>query len=154
MISVNKDRRKFREELFYQKDFILELRKKRFELTIDLRTGTRGAILSFLSGARLRIGRYSDDGRLWRNKLFSHLIRPENELFQYSTLHSLNILAPFELKIKTTSPELIVTKEKEKKIVNILRKENVPSDKPIGGARAYAVLSKRRSGDDGLQPAR
>lgn len=131
VVLVSKDKRKVREEIVYQKDFLLELRKKRFDLAIDLRTGTRGAILSFLSGARLRLGRYADDGRLWRNRLFTHLIRPENELNQYSALHSLNILAPLELRIKNTSPELIVTKEKETSAANILKKEKVPPDKPI-----------------------
>jgi len=131
VILVSKDKRKVREEIVYQKDFLLELRKKRFDLAIDLRTGTRGAIHSLLSGARLRIGRYADDGRLWRNRLFTHLIRPENELNQYSAQHSLNILAPLELRIKNTSPELIVAKEKEISAENILRKEKVPPDKPI-----------------------
>jgi predicted lipopolysaccharide heptosyltransferase III len=131
VISVNKDKRKFKEEIIYQKDFFLELRKKGFELAIDLRTGTRGAILSFISGARLRIGRYVERGGLWRNSLFTHLIIPENELHQYSALHCLNILAPFELRIKSISPELIVTKEKEIDAANILRKEGVPSNIPI-----------------------
>lgn len=129
VICVNKEKRKLTEKIAYQKDFLLGLRRKRFELAIDLRAGTRGAIVSFLSGARLRVGRYRGDKRLWRNRLFTHLIRPENELRQYSALHSLNILAPFELRIKNTSPELIVTEEKERSAGNILRKEKVLPDK-------------------------
>jgi predicted lipopolysaccharide heptosyltransferase III len=129
VICVNKEKRKFTENIAYQKNFLLGLRRKRFELAIDLRAGTRGAIASFLSGARLRVGRYRGDKRLWRNRLFTHLIRPENELRQYSALHSLNILAPFELRIKNTSPELIVTEEKERSAANILRKEKVLPDK-------------------------
>jgi len=129
VISLNKENREFREEIAYQKDFLLGLRRKRFELAIDLRAGTRGAFLSCLSGARLRVGRYRGDGKLWRNRLFTHLIRPENELLQYSALHSLNILAPFELKIRNTSPELIVTGEKERSAANILRREKVSPDK-------------------------
>jgi len=131
VISVNKDKRNLREEIAYQRDFLSELRRKRFELTIDLRTGTRGAIVSFLSGAKVRIGRYSDNGTLWRNRLFTHLIRPENELEQYSSLHSLNILAPLELEIRDTSPALEVTPEKEKSALEILRREKVPPHKPI-----------------------
>ena len=131
VISVNKGNRNLREEIAYQRDFLAELRRKRFELTIDLRAGTRGAIVSYLSGAKVRIGRYSDDGALWRNRLFTHLIRPENELEQYSSLHSLNILAPLELDVKDTSPALVVTPEKEKSALEILRREKVPPDKPI-----------------------
>ncbi len=131
VISLNKEKRKFREKMTYQKDFLSGLRRKRFELAIDLRAGTRGAFLSYISGARLRVGRYRGDGKLWRNRLFTHLIKPENELQQYSALHNLNILAPFNLTIEDTSPELSVTKEREIGAENILRKEQVPSDKPI-----------------------
>jgi predicted lipopolysaccharide heptosyltransferase III len=131
VISVNKDRRNLREEIAYQRDLLAELRSRRFELTIDLRTGTRGAIVSYLSGARVRIGRYSDNGTLWRNRLFTHLIRPENELEQYCSLHNLNILAPLGLDVKDTSPALEVTPEKEKSALEILRREKVPPDKPI-----------------------
>jgi len=131
VISLNKKRRKFTQEIAYQKDFLLELRKKRFDLVIDLRAGTRGAFLSFLSGARLRVGRYRGDGKLWRNRLFTHLIRPENELCQYSSLHNLNILAPLELRIGDTSPQLTVTKEKERSAADILRRQKVPLDRPI-----------------------
>jgi len=131
VISVDKDKRKFREEIVYQKDFLLRLRKKGIELAIDLRAGTRGAILSFLSGARLRIGRYAHDGKSWRNRLFTHLVRPENELQQYSTLHNVNILAPFKLNVKDTSPELVITKEKGISAANVLRKAEVPLDRPI-----------------------
>jgi heptosyltransferase-3 len=131
VIPLKKDKGKLREEIGYQKDLLLGLRRKGFELAIDLRAGTRGAIVSFLSGATFRIGRYRGDGKLWRNRLFTHLIRPENELSQYSTLHSLNILAPLELRIGDTSPQLTITEEKERSAANILRRQKVPIDKPI-----------------------
>jgi heptosyltransferase-3 len=131
LISVEKDKRSLKDKILYNKSFFQNLRKKRFEVAIDLRDGTRGAILSLLSGAMLRIGRYADDGTLWRNRLFTHLVKPANEMQQYSALHNLNILAPFNLTIENTSLELIVTKEKEIDAENILRKEQVPSDKPI-----------------------
>ena len=130
-ISMDKNKRTLRETIAYHKDFLTELRKDRFALTIDLRAGTRGAILSFLSGARIRIGRHSENGTLWRNRLFTHLVRPKNELDQYSSLHSLNILAPLNLNIKDTSPALEVTPEKESRALEILRKGKVPPDKPI-----------------------
>ena len=50
---------------------------------------------------------------------------------QYSTLHNLNILAPFNLTIKDTSPELSITKQKKIDAEHMLKKERVPSDKPI-----------------------
>jgi predicted lipopolysaccharide heptosyltransferase III len=130
-ISVEKNRRTLREKIDYHRNFLALLRKGNFELTIDLRAGTRGAILSFLSGASIRVGRYSENGTLWRNRLFTHLVRPKNELDQYSSLHNLNILAPLDLNTKDTSPKLEVPQEKEDRALEILRKEKVPPDKPI-----------------------
>jgi predicted lipopolysaccharide heptosyltransferase III len=128
---LNKEKRGLAEEIAYQKDLLSGLRRKGFELSIDLRAGIRGAFISFLSGARLRIGRYRGDGRLWRNRLFTHLVRPENELSQYSAMHSLNMLVPFDLKIEDTHPELIATHEQERRAEEILREENLPPDRPI-----------------------
>ncbi|UCE33608.1 MAG: glycosyltransferase family 9 protein [Deltaproteobacteria bacterium] len=130
-MSVEKKKRGLRDTIAYHKDFLTALRGERFELTIDLRAGTRGAILSFLSGAGIRIGRYSENGELWRNRLFTHLVRPKNELDQYSSLHSLNILAPLDLNIKDPLPVLEVPLEKEDRALELLRKAKVPLDKPI-----------------------
>jgi len=130
-MSVEKNKSRLRETIAYHRNFLAVLREGRFELTIDLRAGTRGAILSFLSGASIRLGRYSENGTLWRNRLFTHLVRPKNELDQYSSLHSLNILAPLDLDIKDTSPALEVPPEKEDRALEILEKAKVPPDKPI-----------------------
>jgi predicted lipopolysaccharide heptosyltransferase III len=130
-MSVENNRRQLREKIDYHRNFLTLLRKGNFELAIDLRTGTRGAIISFLSGASIRVGRYSENGTLWRNRLFTHLIRPKNELDQYSSLHNLNILAPLDLKIEDTYPVLNVPLEKEDKAREILEKAKVPPDRPI-----------------------
>jgi predicted lipopolysaccharide heptosyltransferase III len=130
-MSVEKNKTGLIETITYHRNFLEVLRGERFQLTIDLRAGTRGAILSFLSGASMRIGRYSENGTLWRNRLFTHLVRPKNELDQYSSLHSLNILAPLGLDIKDTSPALEVPPEKEDRALEILGKAEISSDKPI-----------------------
>ncbi len=53
------------EELGYQLDLIGRLRRKRFDLSIDFTGGDRGAILSFLSGAKERIGYHPKKGKQW-----------------------------------------------------------------------------------------
>jgi predicted lipopolysaccharide heptosyltransferase III len=131
LFSLDKKKKSFAEEIAYQRDILLGLRSERFDLSIDLRAGTRGAFVSFLSGARVRIGRYRGDGRLCRNRLFTHLVSPENELNQYAAMHSLNMLAPFDLEIEDTHPELITTYEQQRSAENILREERIPPDRPI-----------------------
>jgi len=131
VISVERMKGTLLERFFYQRDFLQALRAKKFGAAIDLRTGTRGAILSYVSGAPLRIGRYADDGRLWRNRLFTHLVKPENEMEQYSSLHSLNIVAPFKVDARDIDPELTVTREQEMRVECMLREEGIGLDRSL-----------------------
>jgi len=131
VISVNKNKKGLRREIAYQKELIAELRRRRFELALDFRIGTRGAILSFLSGARSRLGRYRADGTLWRNRLFTHLLSPEIDLYQYAAEYTLSMLAPFDLTVTDITPQLTVTKEKDEIGAAILRSEEVHLDKPV-----------------------
>lgn len=88
--------------------FFRRLREEPLDLCVELRTGTRGSIMALLSGAPVRIGRYSETDTFWRNRLFTHLVRPENEGLQYCAEHSLNILAPFGISTERRLPELDV----------------------------------------------
>jgi predicted lipopolysaccharide heptosyltransferase III len=139
VVYINKQKRPLGRELVYQKAFFSRLRKHRFDLAIDLRTGTRGAILAYLSGAPRRIGRYAVDGKLWRNRLFTHLVRPENEWSQHCAEHGLNILAPFDLGTENRAPELFVSPEKQKSVSAILREENVPVGKPMVAVQPFSL---------------
>lgn len=55
--------------------FARRLRRARYDLVVDLRTGDRGAILSFLTGARMRVGREVREKQLWRDFIFTKIIR-------------------------------------------------------------------------------
>lgn len=52
-----------------------QLRQKRYTLVIDLRTGDRGLIVSFLSGASTRVGYRSGKERFWHKIAFTHILR-------------------------------------------------------------------------------
>lgn len=54
--------------------FARHLRNERYDMTIDLRTGDRGAILSFTTGARIRIGRQGIEKQFWHGLFFTHTI--------------------------------------------------------------------------------
>lgn len=138
-ISINKQKRKLYQELSYQKQFFYHLRKFNFDLAIDLRTGTRGAILALMSGAPQRIGRFADDGRLWRNRIFTHLVSPLNELSQYAVEHNINILSPLNLKIRDRFPVLFVTQRRREMALSILKQEKIPFDRPIVAVHPYSL---------------
>ncbi|MBA4392090.1 MAG: putative lipopolysaccharide heptosyltransferase III, partial [Desulfobacca sp.] len=53
------------EELRYQLQLIVQLRRKRFDLSIDFSGGDRGAFLSWFSGAKERIGYHPRKGKQW-----------------------------------------------------------------------------------------
>jgi predicted lipopolysaccharide heptosyltransferase III len=139
IIYISTTHRSLFQKIRFQTAFFRDLRKKNIDLAIDLRTGTRGAVLSFLSGAPLRIGRYAEDGELWRNRLFTHLVQPENELSQYCAEHGLNILAPFGLQTDHRSPEISVSLETVKRAAAILDQGKVPSGRPIVAVQPFSL---------------
>ncbi|MGE5700529.1 MAG: putative lipopolysaccharide heptosyltransferase III [Deltaproteobacteria bacterium] len=53
---------------------IRRLRRAAYDLAIDLRTGDRGAILAFFTGAPVKVSFYGSDKSFWRNGIFTHLI--------------------------------------------------------------------------------
>lgn len=57
--------------------FIRKLRRARYDLVIDLRTGDRGAILSFLTGAQERVGQHLGKS-FWHDLFFTKIIRELN----------------------------------------------------------------------------
>lgn len=50
------------------------LRRARYDLVIDLRTGDRGAILSFCTGAQVRVGRNVPEKKFWRGAIFTEFV--------------------------------------------------------------------------------
>lgn len=55
--------------------FARRLRQKHYDFVIDLRTGDRGAILSFLTGAPERIGCQGVKKQFWHGILFTKILR-------------------------------------------------------------------------------
>ena len=139
VLSINKKRRKVPEELAYQLQFLRDLRKHRCTLAIELRTGTRGAVIALLSGAHTRIARYANDGTLWRNRLFTHLVRPTRENIQYAAQHNLNIMAPFGLTEEVPRPNILVPQRRRRKVEAIFRKAQIPRDKPLVAVHPFSL---------------
>jgi len=54
--------------------FSLRLRRARYDLVIELRTGDRGAFLSFLTGAKVRVGRHAGKSYFWHKLLFTKIV--------------------------------------------------------------------------------
>lgn len=139
VISVNKQKRSVKDFLAYQARFVWKLRRQRFAMAIELRTGTRGALIARLSGAKTRIGRYANDGKLWRNRLFTHLVKPTLEHAQYAARHSLNIMAPFRLKAHDDGPRISVPEHRMKKADVIFKAVRIPKNKPLVAVHPFSL---------------
>lgn len=110
-----------------------------YYLTIDLRTGTRGAILTALSMAHYRIGRFAEPITLWRNRIFTHLVKPENESVQYAAQHNLNIIAPFGIGTSDIRPHLPITQSRNQRALQLLRETGVPQDRPLIAVHPFSL---------------
>ncbi len=139
VLAVDKRKRKPALAVAHQVRFLRRLRKHRCSVAIELRTGTRGAILARLSGARARIGRYANDGTLWRNRLFTHLIKPVCENRQYAARHNLNITAPFGLLEEDPRPEIAVGEKRLASVEKIFEELQVPKNRPLVAVHPFSL---------------
>ncbi len=126
VIVVSAPKRSFRNGTTFQWNFFAELRRHQFDLVIDLRAGTRGAILAVLSGARQRIGFYFSPW--WRNLLFTDLYdlpySPEVHVSRYL----LDLLEVYGVHARHPWPEFFVPPGKQAVAAAILLKAGVTPD--------------------------
>ncbi|MDA8159954.1 MAG: glycosyltransferase family 9 protein [Desulfobacteraceae bacterium] len=120
-------------ELFGQIALVLRLRGAGFDLAIDLRTGTRGAILARISGAARRLGFWADSEPWWRNMLFTDLLRHDYRPEQHVIDYLLSLLEAYNVKVFNREPEIVVP-EFARNEADILLKQIV------SGGRSLVVL--------------
>lgn len=109
VISVRKARGGVFGEMIGQFGFVRALRAHGFDLAIDLRTGTRGAIMARLSGARRRIGFFADNEAWWRNRLFTDLLQYDYTPDLHVKDHLLALLEAFGISAHQREPKLMVS---------------------------------------------
>ncbi|MCX5883319.1 MAG: glycosyltransferase family 9 protein [Deltaproteobacteria bacterium] len=138
-MTVRKEQKPLKSAILGQAHWMKGLRAHRFDLAIDLRTGTRGAIIAGFSGAGTRIGRFAADGRLWRNRVFTHLVTPPDEAFQYATEHNLNILSPLGLKIRDTALQITIPCHRKQTAIQLLSSEKIPMNRPLMAFHPFSL---------------
>jgi heptosyltransferase-3 len=131
VMTVRKERKRLKAAVLDQARWMRELRSHRFDLVIDLRTGTRGAIIAGLSGAGTRIGRFAADGRLWRNRVFTHLVTPPDEAFEYAAEHNLNILSPLGLKLPDRALQITIPYHRREAASRLFSSQSIPLSRPL-----------------------
>jgi len=132
IISVDKKKRSPWGQVRYQSAFFKRLRDYRFDYVVDIRPGSRGSFLAWMSGAPIRAGHFDPrPKRNWMNRMFTHLLRPGEWDGIYAAEQNLRVVEPLGLRIRGRIPELIVAPSKKERVSRLLREEHVPLEKPL-----------------------
>ncbi len=100
------------------------LRTARYDLVIALRTGDRSAILAFLTGAKVRIGRQELEKPFWYKHLFTRLLL--NPPYAQPPVHpgadqSLRIVRALGIDTADSGPKLYLAPEDRNRALDLLR---------------------------------
>ncbi len=148
VISINAEKRTWCQEIGYQKQFFLCLRRFHFDLAIDMRTGDRGAVLAFFSGARHKAGFFANDGKLWRNRVFTHLVTSESRQGRHMIQYYLDPLEACDIKTANIQPEFEVPEGRYQKAIALLKNEGVPSNRPVIAVQPFSLWKYKEWGVD------
>ena len=88
----------------------------------------RGAIMTLISSARQKIGFYTPGGKLWRNRVYSHMPYLEWKPGQHMAEYYLDLLLAYDLKTENIWHELVIQKRKLFRTKALLKAENIPPD--------------------------
>lgn len=147
VISINKDKRPFFSEIQHQYTFFSLIRRYQFDLVFDFRTGTRGAILAFLSGARERVS-FFDPECFWRNHLFTKLYHLDYNLPQHVSDYYLSLLKAHGFNAHDPVPVIHVTEKMSKRAAFILERANIPPELPLVAVQPFSLWRYKEWGID------
>lgn len=108
------------------------LRRARYDLVFDLRTGDRGAILAFLSRAPVKVA-FGGAGASWRRYVFTRMIGQDELRVAPPPTHpgadqSLRLVAPIGVGTSDSRPKLYVTEQAAANVRRLLASEGLPGD--------------------------
>jgi heptosyltransferase-3 len=102
---------------------IKNLRREKFDLVLDLRSGDRGAFMAFMTDAPIRGSLYHTAVPFWRNWLFTHLLAglpAPKERILGAAEQTLCITRGFGMVGKLTIPRLWVSNKVMKRALEIM----------------------------------
>ena len=138
-ISVDRRKRGALGTLAHHERFFRKLRKERFELVMDVRTGTRGAYIARLSGAPVRI-RPRDLRSPFYNRFFTHLVAlPGLPLKLHASEYYLGFSAPLGLEGGDAAPRLFVPPARQGRALEILADAGVPQGEPVVALHPFSA---------------
>jgi lipopolysaccharide heptosyltransferase II len=146
VLSIKQEKRSLLEEVRYQMTFFAHLRQFHFDLSVNLRSGDRSAILTFLAGARQRIGFYDTDGRLWQNRVSTHLNLLDYQVGQYVADYYSSLPAAYGIKTPYPLPRMEVPLQKLKEAEALLVQNQVPPNRPLIALQPFSLWQYKEWG--------
>jgi predicted lipopolysaccharide heptosyltransferase III len=108
--------------------FVQDLRRRRFDLVIDLTDADRSALLSWLSSAPVRLG-YNSEGR-WRGVLYTQVVAADRSAMHTVHYH-LKAIEALGLAGPPLAPILAVAPEARREADRLLREAGVDGARPF-----------------------
>jgi len=139
VLSINEASRSPLDEIRYQWDFFARVRRFHFDLAVDVKAGNRSAILALLSGAKQRIGFYDRNGRLWQNRVFTHLVSPGGRPGRHMTEHYLGLMNAYGISTDRIWPEYHVPAERSRQVQRLFTERGVSSDRPVIAVQPFSL---------------
>ncbi|MBI5970727.1 MAG: putative lipopolysaccharide heptosyltransferase III [Deltaproteobacteria bacterium] len=105
--------------------FVREIRKRSFDMTVDLTGGDRAAIIGFLSGARYRVGCALDcRGFAGKRLLYTHLAkRPDKRT--HTALRDLGVVREFGFDTPDLSVDIYTSAEDDVYVDGVLKNAGI-----------------------------
>jgi len=85
---------------------IKDLRREHFDLVVDMRADDRGAIMSYMTGAPIRVSQFYANVPFWRNRLFTHLFNSPGKKVRGASEQSLHIVRELGIDTVDITPRL------------------------------------------------
>lgn len=108
--------------------FARRLRQKHYDLVIDLRTGDRGAILSFLTRAPIRVGRQGIKKQFWHEIFFTEIIRDYMEALppvHPGADQSLRVVREIGIDTMDSTPRLYIAQDDQLRAESLLAEAGI-----------------------------
>ena len=109
--------------------FLRMIRRKGFDMAVDLTGGDRAAIISFVSGASYRFAHNIRAGFLGKRHFYTHLaIRNDN---QHTVLQNLDVVCQFGIKTDNLSVDIFIPEDARMFANRILEKNMTDKTTPV-----------------------
>ena len=107
--------------------FFKKIKSKKFDMTVDLTSGDRAAIISLISGAQYRIARDPcSAGFLGKKHIYTHLAKKDVD--KHMVLQNLGVVRQFNIDTKNLSIDFFIPQEVEIKAQKGIGQQNIKNN--------------------------